>query len=151
MLTPAEIKLAEAVSRSGNITEACAENNISRVAFYKKLKTHPEFAAFVKELEQANKDEALRTIVAASHRVAETLVNIAEGKIRSSTPRLNACIFTLKASGINPDKPTVEELPVPVSLSAAEIKERLLARRKAAGESLTTEAVKLTLLEKVES
>lgn len=127
MLNERDIKIAsEVAAGEKTIVQICEDNNISRVAYYKKLKQNPEFAATLKELQDANKEEALNILRANSHKAASLIVSAIAGETRISKPRLDAARDLLDRIGLNPAiKYQVTDEEEPKNLTLNDIQTRL--------------------------
>ena len=101
MLTEREQQLAEAVASGDKpIATICQEHGISRQGYYKKVKSNPAFKCLVRDLQEANRAEALRVLHTGAHKAAAALVAAAEGRNRLTATRLAAINSLLDRVGL---------------------------------------------------
>ena len=121
-----EILLAEEFVRTGKIKTACEAAGISRISFWKKMKTNKEFAEFVDTLGESSKAAALKNVTAAAERLSDIAIGFAEGSIKNVVPaRKDMLIYLLKVAGMNPDKPQEQPQRDGEPLNADEVKSLL--------------------------
>jgi hypothetical protein len=99
MLSEQQKKLAEGMASGLTVTEASIAAECHRNNYYNKWRNEPEFMAYLKELEDAAKDEAKRIMLFNAAKVAKKLVKIATNA-REDTPSVNACKAIFSAIGL---------------------------------------------------